>query len=113
MRPYFILAAHDDDASVMGNLAMRPGWWQIFLSTAGMIAVIDSVIVGAFVGLLLSALFAGPPLGASIGAGVATFLANVLLHQRFQWLQGRRNLGALSARFPSGPDEQPSSHTRS
>jgi hypothetical protein len=104
MRPYFVLSAHDDEASVMGNLAMHWGVWQIFLSTAGMIAVINSVIVGAFVSLLLTALPAALPLGVSIGAGVAVFLASVFLHQRYQWLQGRRNLGALSARFPSGAE---------
>jgi hypothetical protein len=105
MRPYFVLSAHDDEASVMGNLAMRWRVWQIFLSTAGMIAVINSVVVGAFVGLLLTALPAALPLGVSIGAGVAAFLVSVFLHQRYQWLQGRRTLGALSARFPSGTEE--------
>jgi hypothetical protein len=105
MRPYFVLSAHDDEVSVMGNLAMRWGVWQIFLSTAGMIAVINSVIVGAFVSLLLSALPAGLPLGVSLGAGGAAFLVSVFLHQRYQWLQGRRNLGALPARFPSGTEE--------
>jgi hypothetical protein len=105
MQPYFILSAHDDDAGVMGNLAMRSGVWQIFLSTAGMIAVINSVIVGAFVGLLVTALPAALPLGISIGAGVAAFLISVVLHQRYQWRQGRRSLGALQARFPSGAQE--------
>jgi len=101
MRPYFILSAYDDDASVMGNLGMHWGLWQIFLSMAGMIAVINSVVVGAFVGLLLTALPGALPLSISIGAGAAAFLVSVFLHQRYQWLQGRRNLGTLSARFPS------------
>jgi hypothetical protein len=105
MRPYFVLSAHDDDVGVMGNAAMRWGVWQIFLSTAGMIAVINSVIVGAFASLLLTALPAALPLGLSIAAGVAAFLVSVFLHQRHQWLQGRRNLGALSVRFPSDAEE--------
>jgi hypothetical protein len=105
LQPYFILSAHDDDAGVMGNLAMRSGVWQIFLSTAGMIAVINSVIVGTFVGLLLSALHVAIPLNVSIGAGVAVFLVSVFLHQRYQWLQGRRSLVSLRARFPSGAEE--------
>jgi hypothetical protein len=105
MRPYFVLSVHDDDAGVMGNLAMRSGVWQTFLSTAGMIAVMNSVIVGAFVGLLFSALFAALPLGVPIGAGVTAFLVSVFLHQRYQWLQGRRSLGALRARFPSDSEK--------
>src|SRR5215813_8426692 len=48
MRPYFVLSADDDEVGVMGNAAMHWGGWggggQIFLSTAGMIAVINSVI---------------------------------------------------------------------
>jgi hypothetical protein len=105
MHPYFILSAHDDDAGVLGNLAMRLGVWQIFLSTSGMIAVINSVLVGAFASLLLSALFASLPLGVSIGVGVAVFLASVFLHQRYQWRQGQRSLGAQRALFPSGAEE--------
>jgi hypothetical protein len=105
MRPYFILSAHDDEAGVMGNSAMRAGWWQPFLSTAGMIAVINSVIVGAFVSLLLATLAAGLPLGVLISVGVAAFLTSVYLHQRYQWRQGTRSLRALSARFPSTPDD--------
>jgi hypothetical protein len=104
MRPYFILSAHDDDVGVMGNLAMRSGWWQTFLSTAGMIAVLNSVLVGTFVGLLIAALPAGLPLGAAIGAGLAVFVASVVLHQRHQLRQASRTLGALRPHFPSGPD---------
>jgi hypothetical protein len=70
-----------------------------------MIAVINSVIVGAFVSLLLTALPSALPLGVSFGAGVAAFLVSVFLHQRYQWRQGRRSLGALRARFPSGAEE--------
>lgn len=86
MRPYFILSAHDDNASVMGNMAMRAGWWQTFLSMAGMIAVITSVIAGAFAALLLSALFSFP-VGVVVVVGIATFLASVALLQRYQWQQ--------------------------
>jgi hypothetical protein len=104
MRPYFILSAHDDEAGVMGNAAMHSGVWQIFLSTAGMIAVLNSVIVGAFVSLLLTALPVVLPLSVAIGTGVAAFLVSVFLHQRYQWRQGRRSLGALRAHFPSGAE---------
>ena len=105
MRPYFVLSAHDDEAGAMDTMAMRSGVWQTFLSTAGMIAVINSVIVGALVSLLLTALPAALPLGVSIGAGVAALLVSVFLHQRYQWVQAQRTLGALSARFPSGAEE--------
>ncbi len=104
MRPYFVLSAHDDSAGVQGNMAIRSGWLQVFLSTAGMVAVITSVLAGAFVGLLLAALF-NLPLGATVSAGVATCLASVVLLQRYQWKQWGRSSAALSARFPSVPED--------
>jgi hypothetical protein len=104
MRPYFILSVHDDNAGVMGNSAMRPGWWQVFLATAGMIAVINSVLAGALVGLLLAALF-NLALGAAVAAGVAAFLASVLVHQRYQWKQWGRSSAAQSVLFPTGPGD--------
>jgi hypothetical protein len=104
MLPYFILSAHDDDAGVMGNLAMHGGWWQTFLSTAGMIVVINSVLVGTFIGLLIAGLPARLPLGAAIGAGLMVFLVSVFLHQRHQLRQASRTLGALRPRFPSRSD---------
>jgi hypothetical protein len=103
MRPYFVLSSHDDNTGVMGNQAMRFDWRQIFLSMAGMIAVIDSVLAGAFVGLLLAALFS-LALGWAVAAGVAAFLASVALLQRYQWQQWGRSAAALVVRFPSDPD---------
>jgi hypothetical protein len=105
MRPYFILPAYDDEASVMASLALRSTWLQTFLSTAGMIAVITSVLVGAFVGVLLSALF-GTPLGVAVGAGMVAFLASLWLLQRYQWRQWGRRTAALLALFPSQTSAQ-------
>jgi hypothetical protein len=102
MRPYFILSAYDDATSVMASLALRPGWVQTFLSTAGIIAVITSVLVGGFVGVLLAALFA-LPLGVAVVAGVMAFLACLWALQRYQWTQWRRNTQALQVLFPSVP----------
>jgi hypothetical protein len=101
MQPYFILTAHDDREGIFGQEAMHTSWWQVFLSTAGMIAVINSVLVGSFVGLLLAAFTL--PLWACTGAGVVAFLVSVGLQQRYQlgqWMRVERNLPVL---FPSQP----------
>ena len=101
MQPYLILSAHDDREETLGQEAMQTSWLQVFLSTAGMIAVINSVLVGSFVGLLF-AVFA-LPLWVSTSAGVVTFLVSVGIHQRYQWRQWmhlERNLPVL---FPSQP----------
>src|SRR6266536_1766804 len=55
MQPYFILSRHDDQEGTLGAEAMQTSWWQVFLNTADMIAVINSVLAGSFVGLLFSA----------------------------------------------------------
>jgi hypothetical protein len=79
--PYFILSTRDDSASVTGSVGITPSRWQIFLITPGMIAVINSVLVGAFAGLLLSYMFAlSLPVSASVG--VLAFLLSVAIHQR-------------------------------
>ena len=56
MQPYFILSSHDDTSLPTENLgAMQRFRWQVFLSLAGMMAVLNSVLAGSFVGLLLAA----------------------------------------------------------
>jgi len=58
VKDYFILSTHDDEQSAFGNMGLRRSPWQVFLTTPGMIAFIDSVLAGAFAGLLVSYLFA-------------------------------------------------------
>jgi hypothetical protein len=101
MQPYFILSTHDDREGIVGQEAMHTSWWQVFFNTAGMIAVINSVLVGSFVGLLFAVFTL--PLWVSTSMGVVTFLVSVALHQRYQWrqlLHQERNLPVL---FPSQP----------
>src|SRR5262252_4715436 len=78
MQPYILLTHHDEREETLARDAMHPFWWQVFLTTAGMIAVINSVLAGSFVGLLLAA-FAFP-LWACTSAGVISFFVSVGLH---------------------------------
>ena len=103
MQPYFILSTHDDQGGTVGHEAMHTSWWQVFLNTAGMIAVINSVLAGSFVGLLLTAFTF--PLWVTTSAGVITFLLSVALHQRYQWKQWRRQARAIPVLFPSQPSQ--------
>lgn len=89
LRSYFLLAPDDESKQSMLEVGLHPSWWQVFLTTAGMIAAINSVLVGAFVGMLLSALFTFP-LQVSTSAGVVTFLVSFGIHQHYQWRQWRR-----------------------
>jgi ABC-type sugar transport system permease subunit len=89
LRPSFMLAADDESRRPTLKVGIHPSWWQVFLTTAGMIAAINSVLVGVFVGLLLAALF-NFPLPVCTSAGVLTFLLSLGIHQRYQWGQWRR-----------------------
>src|SRR6266700_1527925 len=100
LRLSVLLAADDESRRPMLKVGIHPSWWQVFLTTAGMIAAINSVLVGVFVGLLLSALFTFPLL-ACTSAGVVTFLVSVGIHQRYQWVQWRRLEQDLMVLFAS------------
>lgn len=101
MQPYFILSTHDDRAGVLSHEAMALSWRQVFLNTAGMIAMINSVLAGSFVGLLFAAFTF--PLWVSTSVGSVTFLLSVTLHQRYQWKQRMRQARTLPVLFPSPP----------
>jgi hypothetical protein len=53
MQPYFILSVHDDGEETLHQEAMHASWFQGFLTMAGMIAIINSVLAGSFGGVLL------------------------------------------------------------
>jgi hypothetical protein len=103
MQPYFILSSHDDAAETLRQESMSTSWLQIFFTMAGMIAVINSVLVGAFVGVLL-VLFT-LPLWVCTSVGVVAFLVSVGIHQRYQWGQWMRLGRDLPVLFPSQPKE--------
>lgn len=103
MHPYFVLSSHDDDVGVMSNMAMNTGWWQTFLTMAGMIAVINSILTGAFVGLLLAAVF-NLALGLALAGAVVVFLASVALYQRQQSQRWQSGVATLGVRFPTAPN---------
>jgi hypothetical protein len=99
--PSFMLSSPNDQQAV-GREAMQPPWWQVFLSTAGMIAVINSVLTGSFVGLLLAAFTF--PLWVCTSAGVVAFLVSLVLHQRYQWSQWMCVTRTMRGLFPSQPE---------
>ena len=100
MHPYFILSSHDDADSVLGAVAIRRSAWQVLFAPPGMNAVINSVLVGVFVGLLLSGLFSFS-LPICTSTGVLTFLLSLGIHLRYYWAQVKRRERNLPVHFPS------------
>lgn len=80
---YFIQSTHDDAPGPLQSIGIKPATWQYFLTGSGMIAVINSVLVGVFAGLIFR--FAGSlRLYACALSGIALFAVSLFAHHRHQ-----------------------------
>lgn len=104
MREYFILTVSDDTNSTyadpVATTATQAVWWQIFLTTPGMIGVINSLIAGVFCGLLV-AFFFGVALEITVAVGIIGGLVLLLTFYRYLWTRWQRAQQSLVSRFPS------------
>lgn len=74
---YFILSTHDDTASAsLRHLGLTLPWWQVFMTAAGMVEVINGVVAGVLAGMVAAEL-AGQGLLPSAAAGVIAFVVIV------------------------------------
>ena len=80
---YFILSTHDDMLGYLQNLGGQASIFQQFVSTAGLVSVINSILTAVFVGLLTFSLF-NASLLVCLTAGVVVFAASVTLYMRYQ-----------------------------
>jgi len=102
---YFVGSIHDDFATTLAPTVFGMPVtvaWQSLLTVPGAIAMVNSVIVGSFAGLLVGA-FMVESLALSVGVGIAAFVVSVLLQRRHQiarWHQIEQRLPTL---FPSEP----------
>ncbi len=103
MEPYFILSANDDGPDTMRYHGKGAPRLQSLFTMAGMMSIINGVLVGAFVGLLLGVFVL--PLWACASLGVVSFILSVSIHQRFQRQQWTRLNQSLPVRFPSQPQQ--------
>ena len=83
---------------------LRPSTWQLTLTTAGMVAVVNSVVVGACAGLVLQAASAGS-LAGTLAAGATVGAVSLAIQRR---LHGR----ARDAYTPEAIDRRRSSSPR-
>jgi hypothetical protein len=101
LRPYFVTGWHDDEAGIMTTFAARPGpggFGHQFVTTPGMLAVINGVVAGTLAGIIAPqiglAMSAG--IGMAIGVGLVT-VGLLALHQYRAVVEPR---GRNRARFP-------------
>ena len=77
----------DDPSKLTGILRSGPSWWRSLLSSAGMVAVVTSALVGVFGGLLASQAFGWSLIPTSIAIGSAGVVLSLAAHL---WYQVRR-----------------------
>jgi hypothetical protein len=97
---YFMQSTHDDMLGYLKNMGGQPSIWQQFLSTAGLVGVINGVLAAVFAGLLIFVLF-NAALVVCVIAGVMIFAASIVWYMWYQhhhWEGVEANLKIL---FPS------------
>ncbi|PZS03442.1 MAG: hypothetical protein DLM69_03015 [Candidatus Chloroheliales bacterium] len=92
---YFIRATSNDAAASESIIdpVVAPSAWGIFLTTAGMVSVVNSVLLGVFVGVLVQVVF-GLSLIVCTGVGIVFFLLSVVIHYAYQlraWVKAERH----------------------
>ncbi len=100
IRPYFIQSTHDDLPGALQGIGINPTRWQYFLTSSGMVAVINSVLVGVFLGMLLKSIFSFP-IYLIGGLGIAVFIISVVVHNRYQLKKFGQVEQRLKMLFPS------------
>lgn len=83
LRPYFVLSDRDDMAGVLANMGLpRGGPFQMLLTTAGTVGVINSVVFGSLVGGLVA--LVSPTVLPVFLAAVAAFGLSAFFHLWYQ-----------------------------
>ncbi len=106
LRPYFITGWHDDEAGIMATFGAKPGpggFVHEFVTTPGVLAVVDGVLAGVLTGIVGTRLDAD--MAITIGLAVAIALATVALLATYQYRGAVRPRGQRRARFPGAPDD--------
>jgi uncharacterized membrane protein YeaQ/YmgE (transglycosylase-associated protein family) len=102
---YFVMSPHDDARGVGITMAFPPGAIQIvhiLAATPTIVGVINSVIVGALVGLIAGQLAPGG--GIVLVGSVAGFISTFLAHAAWGRAAIARNQARVQPVFPSPPE---------
>jgi hypothetical protein len=104
LEPYFVTSRYDDAPGVLQSTLARsdrPGAIQVFVAIPGVVAVVDSVVAGATLGIASHGLDLAVPVSLLVGA--AGFVASITLFAVWarRWI-ARSDAGFVS-RFPSSP----------
>lgn len=112
LRSYFVTGSYDDEAGIMTTFGARPGRGSFaheFVTTPGLIAVVDGVVGGVLAGVL--GLQTGVGTGISLVLAVMSGLGTIGLLSLLQYRLVIRPRG-LESRFPEPQVEGSATNTR-
>ena len=98
--PYFILSIFDDRSGVIDALGIKRSPWQGIFSISGVVATVNSVLAGVFVGLLAS-LLQNQVIWFPLALGFGVLALTFALHIRNQQKTYARFLRNNEVLFPS------------
>jgi hypothetical protein len=101
LRDFFVSGSHDDEAGVMATYGATPGpgsFAHEFVTTPGMLAIVDGVIAGILVSIV--ALQGGSGTTLAVSLGVAGSIATCALLVAYQYHGVVKPRGQRTARFP-------------
>jgi hypothetical protein len=96
---YFSLVGNDDMAGGMANMGIAPSAWRPLFSVASVIALINSMVVGALAGIVVEAIATRP---VAVAVGFAVTLGGVVVHFR---AGSGRFVRAVETRTPLFPSD--------
>jgi hypothetical protein len=100
LRPHFTLAAHDDPSGVLTSLGsirsgVRP--WDLYVSNAGLVAIIDAILSGVLAALVASTMSRDVGIVSVVGlAGGALVFVGLSAYLAASW---RRAIASFGIRF--------------
>jgi hypothetical protein len=98
---YFLLGGHDDVYGVLANMGLgKPSRWQLYLTLATMVAVVNSVVGGTTVALAVGVL--GASLVVSVLTGAVALVASLAFHSL---IQRRTHVSSREAEEPMFPSD--------
>jgi ribose/xylose/arabinose/galactoside ABC-type transport system permease subunit len=81
LEPYLLVSPRRAAEMLLRGRPLGPSRWQLTLTTAGMVAVVNSVVIGASAGLVVAA-FGAESLGVTLAIGAVVGASALAVHRR-------------------------------
>jgi hypothetical protein len=111
LRPYFVTGWTDDETGIMTTFGARPGVGSFaheFVTTPGLIAVVDGVVAGVLAAILGLQIGAGTGISLALAVGSAIVTVGLLALLQYRLVIRPRGLGPSFAE----PQREPSTRNR-